>query len=214
MKKHFLLFISILIFCFATIIQAQSSPSVSTTSVEACPGEVANIDINLQNNVGFTYMKLAIGYDENALELTEVSNGTIIENFVNDAAYVWYSGTDVTENGVLATLSFKINDTASVGTYQISINVIECSNYNEEDVEVSISNGNISVKNNDEENNQSNSENTSGTNSDTSNVNGEAPDENNSSLVWTIVGISAGALVIIVGIIIVVIVKKRIKSKK
>ncbi len=59
--------------------------------------------------------------------------------------FVFDNATDVTENGTLLTLTFRVSDTADLGKYRISVEIVSCNNAAEEDIIVCGGQGDIEV---------------------------------------------------------------------
>ena len=48
--------------------------------------------------------------------------------------FLFDNATDVTENGTLLTLTFKVSDTAALGEYRIALEIVSCNNASEETI--------------------------------------------------------------------------------
>ena len=104
------------------------------------------VTVSLANNPGFTYLKLDITYDEEAFTLDRVENGTLVENISQGAYFIWSADENCISDGVLAEFVFKTNVDAEYAEYSIEVNCIECSDYDEEDVEVVCSDANVIIR--------------------------------------------------------------------
>lgn len=129
-----------------------SAASEPATAVEltggnysAHPAEQLTVKFAIEDNVGFTYIKLAINYDESALTLLDISNGNVIEDLTEGIYYIWSADRDVIESGILAELTFRVNEDAAYGKTVIDIEVVECSNLSEKDVSIEVSDAEIDV---------------------------------------------------------------------
>ena len=60
--------------------------------------------------------------------------------------FLFDNATDVTENGTLLTLTFKVSDMAALGEYRISVELISCNNAAEERVIICGGQANIEVR--------------------------------------------------------------------
>lgn len=115
------------------------------SDVQATAGETVTVDIVLDKNVGFTYLNLLLDYDEMAMELVSVSNGTIVNSLTQGRSYIWAQADNATATGVLATLTFAVKEDASAGDYAVTAGVIECCNEQELDVTVGMTDGKVTV---------------------------------------------------------------------
>ena len=107
------------------------APKIKIGTAQGKGGDMVDITISLENNVGIISMLLDIDYDSNALTLTGVTDaGVLGDKFHSDDfaakpyTLYWHNGTateNYTTNGVIATLTFKINDGAAEGEYPISV---------------------------------------------------------------------------------------------
>lgn len=115
------------------------------SDAKAMEKETVTVDVIVDKNVGFTYMKLDLNYDETALELVSVANGTIIGNLTQGRFYVWADAENAVSTGVLVTLTFAVKEGAAAGDYAISVNCMECCNAGEQDILVDIIDGTLTV---------------------------------------------------------------------
>lgn len=131
-------FRKILAFILAFAMIAQSSgisvfatgdPTITVTSASGNIDSIVDVDVNISNNPGFVGMKLTVSYDPQ-LELVSVSDpGTVSgakfkPEMTNPYTLSWEndSSADIKTNGTIATLSFRIKDTAAnAGKYTVSV---------------------------------------------------------------------------------------------
>ena len=84
----------------------------------------------MNNNTGFSNLGIEIEYDSSVMGIEEViPNENVGANFTSAESITenpynmsWDSINDNTYNGSLATVRFKINDDAKVGSYPVSVN--------------------------------------------------------------------------------------------
>lgn len=103
--------------------------SLSASKVRSSAGKTIQMDITIQNNIGFGGMAFDIIYDNNILELVscELSiGGSIctnsgIDTYPNKINFQYAGIENVTGDGVLASLTFKIKDTAQAGNSTVRI---------------------------------------------------------------------------------------------
>lgn len=165
MKKRILAFILSL-----TMILTMSAVSMSAVaqtgngeitleSVVAENGESVSMNVVFQNNPGIWGMDLRISYDKSALTLTSVENGDFFQdaewtkgNLNADVYILSYEASALenitTSSGTLATLNFKVSDTAVAGDYTVtaSYSAGDIINVSFDDINPSITNGKITVK--------------------------------------------------------------------
>lgn len=108
--------------------RAAAGTEVKTGSTETAPGETIEIPITISGNTGFSNLAIEIDYDSDALTLTAVNAGSGISAAMTAAPSFsqkpyniqWDSAGNVTFNGTLATLVFKVSNTAS-GSSDITV---------------------------------------------------------------------------------------------
>lgn len=167
-QKYLVKFISVIL----TIILATSTFAVSIVSaleegtIEISKttgkvGETVDITFTLNNNPGLVGMSLSVIFDDSALQLVAVNDGGILgtnahkPELENPYTLSWSNDTmrtNITANGVIATLSFLIKDTALKGSnYEIKASY-DYDNYDIYDVEsnpvkINLASGSINVEN-------------------------------------------------------------------
>ncbi len=108
----------------------ETAPRISLASVDAKAGEEVEVQIKLENNPGITALRLVIDYDDTVLEMTGFTFGDALssmnkgtsEKYGNHYSFSMYSAiADLTDNGSLAIIKFKIKDDAEDGEYPITI---------------------------------------------------------------------------------------------
>lgn len=129
---------------------------IKVGSVTADEDGKAAVPIEISANPGIAYIKLELVYPD-ATFTTEaepekkvtVSNGTVFEAFTSSAYYVWDdpNGANVTATGVLGTINVNVVSGAMQpgASYNVTVNVIECWNEDEEAVTVSVTPGKVTV---------------------------------------------------------------------
>lgn len=126
---------------------AAGTPTIGFDSIETESGEIVSLDLSLNNNPGIAGLAVSLKYDTESLKLIETKKGTLFSGFTAAKNFAWDEGEDVTADGVLATFTFAVSETAAAGDYEIEVIVRSCTNENLEDIDnLSIVNGNISVK--------------------------------------------------------------------
>ena len=132
MKKLFAITLTlILVLCvFAFPASAAGSGSLSATSASGYRGDTVTVDVNLGSNPGLITMKFQVSYSAN-LTLVSVSNSGLLAGWTTPAPTIqspytlrWADSLSTTNNtaiGKVATLTFKINDNAAIGTETVTI---------------------------------------------------------------------------------------------
>ena len=124
-------------------------------SVSGLPGQTVEVNVNLNKNPGITGLLFRISYDKSKLtltkaEYTKLGGGGLtavkIEN--NPVVLLWnVSLYEFTETGILAKLTFKINEGASVGDVPLKAtwNRGDCIDYDLKDLTIDMTHGNVHV---------------------------------------------------------------------
>lgn len=124
---------------------ASASTGVSIVcSVTEQTETAVTVDVSVTNNVGFGFLELTPNFPE-ALTFSGVTNGALISDFTQGNQYIWTGDNDVTATGTLCTLAFTIPEGTAAGEYPISFTVRFCGNYNEEEVDVTVTPCNVTV---------------------------------------------------------------------
>lgn len=103
--------------------------SLSASKVRSSAGKTIQMDITIQNNIGFGGMAFDVIYDNDILELVSCElgiGGSIcinsgIDTYPNKINFQYAGIENVTGDGVLASLTFKIKDTAQAGNSTVRI---------------------------------------------------------------------------------------------
>ena len=147
----FAMFVSLCIPAFAA-----NSMTISVADKTVNAGEEVTVDVMLENNPGFNYLKLKVEYSP-AMTITSVKDGKLFDFMKptpgnkNDNPYVYlYASTeDESCNGKLFSITFKVADNAESKDHFIAISVVQCVNQANENVTVKTKAGMISVIGND-----------------------------------------------------------------
>ena len=102
---------------------------VKSTSANA--GDTVTLFVAIENNPGFLVFALNIEYDDSAIKLTKVANGsefsdytfTKPKNMSSGCKAAWFSVSvpDEIVDGDILILTFTIKDTAASGTYNVTV---------------------------------------------------------------------------------------------
>ena len=124
--------------------------SVSLGTAKAEKGDTIEVPIKLEDNPGVFACQIAFDYDEKALEFVDYEDGDIFDNWMISGSKLvgdTSSLKDVTKDGTLLVLQFKVRDGAAKGDYTIKLTEESVfANYNEQFVCPKIGEGKITVK--------------------------------------------------------------------
>lgn len=101
------------------------------------------VTVNVKNNPGMSLMQIQPTFDEKVLQLTGVTNGDVFPegtiytpNLVSGGILDWEYNANVTGDGTLVTLTFKVLDDAAEGDTVIQVNAVPESSFSDEMEEV------------------------------------------------------------------------------
>ena len=140
-------------------VYAEGTPTITVSGGAANAGETFDVTVSVSDNPGIISMLLNVSYDKSAMELVNVKDeGKLGAPTHSDAytanPYILYWHDDLatenhTENGVYATLTFKVSDTAKTGNYEIKASYDKkldgIFDYNLENVDFATVSGTIAV---------------------------------------------------------------------
>ena len=135
---------------------SESCPLITVSDYEAMAGGTVTVTVALKNNPGIASLILKVAYDHRLLTLTNVQYNNALGgqtiapvDFNSPVTLYWINEfADMSNDTVFATLTFKVNDDATVGNSSdivISYNANDIYNINEENIEFTIQNGTITV---------------------------------------------------------------------
>lgn len=112
--------------------------TVSVVGADGYAGDTVDVNLDISNNTGFANLGLEIDYDSSVLTLVEVNENDAVGATLTTAQYIdtrpynlsWDSVSNVTHNGNLATLTFKIAQDAKAGDYPVSVSYYKGRNGN------------------------------------------------------------------------------------
>ena len=114
-------------------------------STETNLGEEVVVTLVIKNNPGIAGLVVSLNYNADVLTLIGAENGTLFSGFTWAENMLWDEAFNVTEDGVLATLTFAVAEGAEIGDYTIEVIVHECYDENTEDVDLVTIGGTITV---------------------------------------------------------------------
>ncbi|MBE6696690.1 MAG: hypothetical protein E7587_09610 [Ruminococcaceae bacterium] len=108
-------------------------------------GKTVSVTVSLENNPGIAIASITLNYDKTVLTLKEVENGEIFDTLDTGVNLLWSADENCEGNGVLATLTFEVNENAEAKDYTISAVVNEAYNEDSEKVDILVSDGKITT---------------------------------------------------------------------
>lgn len=139
----------------STIAYAKSDVELIASSVST-EKEAATVSISLNGNTGIWGIKFKVGYDHSALTLSSVNNGNVFSS--NDVTmpdtldkeeFVYLANSnelkDITTNGTVVTLNFKVVDYTPEGTYPIKVTLTQAINIDGENVDMDVQDGAVAI---------------------------------------------------------------------
>lgn len=145
-----------LIMCLSVLNLAASASDtkIAIEAAEGVPGEQVTVSISISGNPGLAYLKLRIAYDKDALTLIAAENtgllsGTFTTSKTTDTnPYImqWMAAGNSASDGVIATMTFLVSNTAEPGDYEIGLMVAECYDETLNDVSMNVVAGVLTVE--------------------------------------------------------------------
>ena len=132
--------------------EVEKDNSMSLLSVSgktAKAGCTVSVTISLANNPGIAALAFRVSYPKGAMTLeSAVAGGLFGSATLNTSTgmFLFDNAADVTENGTLLTLTFKVSDMAALGEYRISVEIVSCNNAAEERVVICGGQANIEIR--------------------------------------------------------------------
>ena len=130
--------------------------TITASAATAKPGENVDVTITLGEHPGLVSLQIEVGYDADALTLTGVTDAGNLSTFEVDTenltpnpfTLTWNGDLEkknITYNGVIATLTFKVKEDADLGDQVITIRSFDAMNYDMDDVFFNDVNGKVTV---------------------------------------------------------------------
>jgi len=135
------------------------SPALRVSSTGGAVGQTVDITVSINGNPGIAMFSLKMEYDKSSVTPISIEKGAalavgeIISNLqiseATDLDYItafWYNAADITADGALFTVKFRINDSAAGRIpVNVSYNAGDICNQDTEDVFIDIFGGGIDV---------------------------------------------------------------------
>ena len=158
MKKVVAILLCVVMMLVGTpVALAADDAVIKVSDVKVNPGDTVSVTISLENNPGITGARIFVDYNSDVLTLKNVENGNV---FAGTAPVLspsfdvvpyqlqWSIGVkDMTDDGVLATMIFDVNENAEDGKYDISLTYDQEDIFNTkfENVHFDVSNGTVEI---------------------------------------------------------------------
>ena len=135
------------------------SGTITVEDVYSAPKGTFDVTVSLENNPGIYNLTASFEYDNTAMKLTKVANGTAMsdvasflapKNMASGCTATWYYMDEPGNyrDGSLAILTFEILETAVQGkTYPISLKNVNADSADEKQLNISVKSGKVSVIN-------------------------------------------------------------------
>ena len=107
-------------------------------------GKEFTVTVSVKNNPGVMSLMLSPVFSDK-LTLMKAENGTLLPDFTEGSKYLWNADEDVTEDGVLMTLTFTTAKDLEPGDYAVDFTLWGSSDSEENDVDYEIVPGVITV---------------------------------------------------------------------
>lgn len=124
---------------------AEDAPKIVVESTKTMAGKEIEIDLSLLNNPGIAGLAVTVVYDTNIFTLKTAKGSGMFSGFTSGKNLAFDESENVTDDGVIATLTFTVNEAAALGDYEIKVIPRSCTNIDIEDVEIAAVNGTISI---------------------------------------------------------------------
>ena len=131
------------------------APAVVADSVTALAGQTVQVALRVQNNPGIVALRASVSYDSSVLTLTNIEGADFadvafspLDNNPITVNWVDSIHPDVTEDGVLALLTFAVAEGARAGSYPLTVSIPDPDdvfNYAMETVSMDAVSGGVSV---------------------------------------------------------------------
>lgn len=157
MKKIVSVLLSVILIISISCITGNAQevvPSFEVVGGSAKVGETVDVNIKINNNPGITSLQVKVEYSNKDLELVEFDDKQLFGNPVthsdmskNPMIISWFdsNSTNKTNNGILATLRFRIKDNAESSNITLSYDSEDVFNIDFQDVEFQVTNGSVDI---------------------------------------------------------------------
>ena len=157
MKKIISIILPFFVCCsiwFGGTVSAAKQAVVSVAEAAGEPGGIVEVDINISDNPGITYLKLKINYDGSKLSLLSAENTDLLAGMmfmtsqtveVNPYVLQWASAAATNGGGTIAKLKFQVKDGAAAGDSNLEVTYTESYDEAIQVVNIVAQNGKIAI---------------------------------------------------------------------
>ena len=123
-----------------------TDPTIVIGNVSGNAGDEIVVTFDLVNSPELYAMSLKIAFDDTALTLVSAESGEAMDAFTytnpsrlkNGSNFMWYANDPATGNGTVLKLTFKINESATAGTYPITMTCDPSNTYDANDNDINL----------------------------------------------------------------------------
>ena len=151
-------FVLLVLFCVTLfpgrILSAEKGAELSLKGEAAAPGDTVTVEVKISDNPGINTLKIKIGYDDARLTLLSAESGGVFKDMgylgaqtidVNPYIMVWSRASDVSEDGTIGFLTFRVSESADPGDAALTLTCDFCTNQALLDVAVTTQDGNVQI---------------------------------------------------------------------
>lgn len=137
------------------VVHAKQGAMLTASSV-VTKEDAAAVTVSLKGNPGLWGIKFKVGYDHAALRLSSVENGDVFSSSevtmpdtLDKEEFVYFASSnkleDITVNGAVVTLRFKVIDFAAEGTYPVTLTLTQAINVDGKEVAMDVRDGAVTI---------------------------------------------------------------------
>ncbi len=107
-----------------TPLYSNTNVEIKAQDISAPSGALAEVPVTISGNPGIAGLSFDVSYDENLMTLASAEAGSVLNKgtlTVNRNIVNWYNNDNVTEDGTLLTLKFRINSNAEQGSSTVNV---------------------------------------------------------------------------------------------
>ena len=109
-------------FAYGDKLPASSGTVVFLDRVKIFPDSIFTVNVNIKNNPEMAFLSVTLDYDKSLMTLISVDNGTVFPTLDSGRNLVWSADENCSDNGMLATLTFELQE--GVDCADIAIDLI------------------------------------------------------------------------------------------
>ena len=140
--------VCVLLLCL-TVSAFAAGTQLEVSSAQAHPGDTVDVTVSIKGNPGYAGFDLIADYDSDVLEMTGFKlsrvSGALSSAAADTGMATFASLTSVTEDGVIATMTFRVRDGAPAGDTSVGLAGADFFNIDENAVPVDVVYGSVTV---------------------------------------------------------------------